>query len=71
MLKDEEIATKRKGAIIFMLKIIKNNTNIKHLRKYKYVLYSDAYGFPTYAKIGIRPIIGHIIAKIKFKKVGS
>ena len=68
MLKDEEIATKHKGAIIFMLKIIKNNTNIKHLRKYKYVLYSDACGFPTYAKIGIRPIIGHVIAKIKFKK---
>lgn len=68
MLKDEEIATKRKGAIIFMLKIIKNSTNIKHLRKYKYVLYSDACGFPTYAKIGMRPIIGHVIAKIKFKK---
>ena len=68
MLKDEEIATKRKGEMIFMLKIIKNNTSIKHLRKYKYVLYSDACGFPTYAKIGIRPIIGHVIAKIKFKK---
>lgn len=48
-----------------MLKIIKNDTNIKYLNKHKYILYSDVCGFPTYAKIGLRPIIGYIIAKFK------
>lgn len=51
-----------------MLKIIKNNTSIKELQDQKYILYSVVSGIPMYAKIGFKPIFGHILALIKFGK---
>lgn len=49
-----------------MLKIIKNNSGIEELRKSKYILYTEVGGKPAYAKIGLKPIIGHLIAKYKY-----
>ena len=48
-----------------MLKIIKNDSSIEELSKSKYVLYTEVCGEKLYAKIGIKPIIGHLIAKYK------
>lgn len=52
-----------KKGVINMLKIIKNNSGIEALRKSKYVLYTEVGGKPLYAKIGLKPIIGHLIGK--------
>ena len=49
-----------------MLKIVKNNSGIKELQKYKYVLCCVAEGQTMYAKIGLRAIYGYILAQIKF-----
>ena len=52
--------------VIDMLKIVKNNSGIKELQKYKYVLCCVAEGQTMYAKIGLRAIYGYILAQIKF-----
>ena len=53
--------------VIYMLKIIKNNSCIKELERHKYILYTEVNGKPAYAKIGLRQIFGYIALKIKYR----
>lgn len=55
-----------KKGVMFMLKIIKNNSCIKELQRHKYILYTEVNGKPAYAKIGLRQIFGYIALKIKY-----
>lgn len=52
-----------------MLKIVKNKGQCKHFRntKHKYLLCTSDFGAIMYAKIGLKPIIGYIRAKMKWK----
>lgn len=49
-----------------MLKIVKNDSGIKELRKSKYVLYTEVCGKKMYAKIRLRPIIAHLYYLVKY-----
>lgn len=52
-----------------MIKIVKNDTNIKELEGKKYVLRAEPKGIgPMYAKISLRPIIGYFLAIEDFRK---
>lgn len=54
--------------VINMLKIVKNNGQIKvkRLKKCKYVLYTDEFGVgELYAKVGLKSIFWYVVAKIK------
>lgn len=52
-----------------MIKIVKNNTNIKELEGKKYVLCAEPKGVgPMYAKISLRPIFGYFLAIKDFRK---
>ena len=56
-----------KKGVMFMLKIIKNNSGIRELQRHKYILYTEVNGKPAYAKIGLRQIFGYIALKIKYR----
>ena len=52
-----------------MLKIVKNDTNIKELEGEKYVFRAEPKGVgPMYAKISLRPIFGYFLAIKEFRK---
>lgn len=51
-----------------MLKIIKNNTKIGVLKGHKYIFKTKVDGKDMYAPIRLKPLIGIIAAKFKFKK---
>ena len=51
-----------------MLKIVKNNTKIGVLKGYKYIFKTKVNGKDMYAPIRLKPLIGLIAAKFKFKK---
>ena len=56
-----------KKGVMFMLKIIKNNSGIRELQRHKYILYTEVNGKPAYAKIGLRQIFGYVALKIKYR----
>ena len=51
-----------------MLKIVKNNTKIGVLKGHKYILKTKVNGKDMYSPIRLKPLIGLIAAKFKFKK---
>lgn len=51
-----------------MLKTIKNNTKIGVLKEHKYIFKTKVSGKDMYAPIGLKPLLGLIAAKFKFKK---
>lgn len=51
-----------------MIKIVKNKGQCKHFRdsKCKYLLYTSDFEIgELYAKLGLKPIIGYILARFK------
>ena len=50
-----------------MLKIVKNNTKIGVLKGHKYIFKTKVNGKDMYAPIRLKPLIGLIAAKFKYK----
>ncbi len=49
-----------------MIKIVKNQGQCKHLAgRCKYLFYMSDFGMELYAKPGLKPLCGYILAKIR------
>lgn len=51
-----------------MINIVKNRGQCKHFRgtKHRYLFYTNDFGIgELYATVGLKPIVGYVLAKIK------
>ena len=62
---DNTYSIMKKG-VIYMIKIVRNNSGIETLKKHKYVFRIIVDGVEMYSKIGLKPIIGAILGHFKY-----